>query len=121
MVKVVKSDRQWGEKLTDEQFKVLRRCGTEPPFTGKYVRHKGKGMYVCAGCGAKLFDSDTKYDSQSGWPAFWDVVDKKAVKLTDDNTLGMSRTEVTCANCGGHLGHVFIDFGLVALPSGLLL
>ncbi|AKM79693.1 MAG: Peptide methionine sulfoxide reductase MsrB [Candidatus Beckwithbacteria bacterium GW2011_GWB1_47_15] len=109
MVKVVKSDRQWGEKLTDEQFKVLRRCGTEPPFTGKYVRHKGKGMYVCAGCGAKLFDSDTKYDSQSGWPAFWDVVDKKAVKLTDDNTLGMSRTEVTCANCGGHLGHVFND------------
>lgn len=103
------TDEYWRGKLTDKQYRTMRLGATEPPFTGKYVSHKGKGMYVCAGCGAKLFSSETKFDSQSGWPSFWEAVDPKAVLLREDTSMGMVRTEVTCASCGGHLGHVFDD------------
>ncbi|MBS3139335.1 peptide-methionine (R)-S-oxide reductase MsrB [Candidatus Woesearchaeota archaeon] len=93
-------------KLTAEQEHVLREKGTEAPFTGKFVHHKSKGMYICAGCGSKLFSSDTKFDSGTGWPSFSDA---KNVKLVDDSSHGMHRVEVQCSNCGGHLGHVFDD------------
>jgi peptide-methionine (R)-S-oxide reductase len=103
-----KTDEEWQKKLTQEQFHVLRRHGTEMPFTGKYVSHDGKGMYVCAGCGAKLFSSNTKFESGTGWPSFYDAV-KNSVLLRSDNSLGMRRTEVLCRRCGSHLGHVFDD------------
>lgn len=96
-------------KLTDEQYRVLVEKGTERPFTGKYLDNKEKGKYHCAACGNPLFDSETKFDSGSGWPSFYDVVDKGNVELVRDSSLGMIRTEVVCANCGGHLGHVFDD------------
>ncbi|HLC75289.1 MAG TPA: peptide-methionine (R)-S-oxide reductase MsrB [Candidatus Nanoarchaeia archaeon] len=95
-------------KLTAEQEYVLKNKGTEPAFTGKYVHHKGKGMYTCAGCGHELFSSGTKFDSGTGWPSFADVK-KGNVTLIDDSSHGMHRIEVTCSNCGGHLGHVFDD------------
>ena len=95
-------------ELTDEQKRVLHDKGTEQPFSGKYVDHKDDGAYVCADCGNQLFSSDTKFDSKSGWPSFYDAKEG-AVKFHDDSTLGMKRTEVTCAKCGGHLGHVFPD------------
>jgi peptide-methionine (R)-S-oxide reductase len=104
-----KSDDEWKMELSPEQFKVLRQCGTEPPFTGKYVYHKEKGSYVCAGCGKELFSSDTKFESGSGWPSFWDQVSDDAVERKMDNSHGMQRIEVVCKNCGGHLGHVFDD------------
>lgn len=97
------------KKLSPEQFHVLRQKGTELPFTGKYVHNKEKGMYVCAGCGAKLFSSETKFESGTGWPSFYDVAAKGNVKLSEDNSHGMHRIEVLCAKCGGHLGHVFDD------------
>jgi peptide methionine sulfoxide reductase msrA/msrB len=97
------------KKLTPEQHHILREKGTEAPFTGKFYKHHEKGMYVCAGCGAELFSSDTKYDSGSGWPSFWEAVETDAVKLHDDSRHGMSRVEAMCANCDGHLGHVFDD------------
>jgi peptide-methionine (R)-S-oxide reductase len=100
---------QWKEKLTPEQYYVCRQKGTERPFTGKWVNHKGKGMYVCVGCGEELFSSETKYDSGSGWPSFTAPADGTAVREESDGSLGMSRTEVTCARCGAHLGHVFDD------------
>ena len=102
-------DDEWRAKLTPEQYHILREKGTEHPFSGAHLKNKGKGMYVCAGCGAELFSSDTKYDSKSGWPSFWESVDPKAIELQEDRKLGMSRTEVNCAKCGGHLGHVFND------------
>ncbi|MBI2639142.1 peptide-methionine (S)-S-oxide reductase MsrA [Candidatus Peregrinibacteria bacterium] len=102
-------EKYWKEKLTPEQYRILREKGTETAFTGKFYKHHEKGMYVCAGCGANLFSSDTKYDSGSGWPSFWDAVKADAVKLHDDSSHGMLRVEATCANCGGHLGHVFDD------------
>ncbi len=97
------------KKLTPEQYNVCFLKGTEAPGSGKYYKHKENGMYVCVVCGQKLFSSDTKYDSGTGWPAFWDMVDSKAIKRITDESLGMIRTEVTCANCGSHLGHVFND------------
>jgi peptide-methionine (R)-S-oxide reductase len=96
----------WKEKLTPEQYHILREKGTEPAFSGKYYDHKKKGVYKCAGCGEELFDSDTKYDSGTGWPSFFDTI-KGKVKLKRDFKLIIPRTEVVCKKCGGHLGHVF--------------
>ncbi|MBY8996788.1 MAG: peptide-methionine (R)-S-oxide reductase MsrB [Candidatus Thorarchaeota archaeon] len=103
------SEKDWKVELSPEQYKVLRQCGTEPPFTGKYVNHKGKGTYVCAGCGNDLFSSGTKFESGSGWPSFWDQLSEDSVERKTDKSLGMERIEVVCKNCGGHLGHVFDD------------
>lgn len=99
----------WKTKLTPEQYHVLREKGTEQPFTGELLNNKKNGMYICAACHAPLFSSETKFDSGSGWPSFWDAVDESKVNLVPDHSLGMSRTEVQCANCGGHLGHLFND------------
>jgi len=107
--KVKKSEKEWKEELTPEQYKVLREKGTELPFTGKLLHNKEKGVYVCGACGNELFSSKTKFDSGSGWPSFWDVVSKGNVELNEDKTLGMKRVEVICAKCGGHLGHLFED------------
>ncbi len=107
--KVEKSEEEWKKELTPEQYKVLRKKGTERPFTGDLLHSKEKGMYVCAGCGAELFDSDTKYDSRSGWPSFWQPAEKENIEEKSDNSLFMRRTEVLCKQCGGHLGHIFED------------
>lgn len=107
--KVVKSDQEWQETLTPEQYRVLRQAGTERAFTGKYWNHKGHGTYVCAGCGQDLFASDTKFDSGCGWPSFYDAMDKSKVEMREDRSFGMRRIEVVCRRCGGHLGHVFDD------------
>ena len=109
MQKVVKSDEQWRAELDPAQYEVLRHAATERPFTGKYVNEKGDGIYRCAGCEAPLFAADTKYDSGSGWPSFTDPMLAEAVELREDRSHGMIRTEVVCARCGGHLGHVFDD------------
>ena len=100
---------EWREKLTPEQFHICRNKGTEPPFTGKYVDCKQKGIYHCVCCGNALFDSETKYNSGSGWPSFWDALSEESLDETVDNSHGMHRTEVTCKSCGAHLGHVFED------------
>lgn len=102
------SDSEWRKKLTSEEFAVLRQKNTERPFTGKLLNNKSAGTYNCAACGAELFSSDVKFDSGTGWPSFWDAK-KGAVDFHEDNDHGMRRVEVTCANCGGHLGHVFPD------------
>ena len=102
-------DDDFKEKLTPEQYHVLREAGTEPPFTGKYVEEKADGMYHCAACGQALFSSDTKFDSGSGWPSFTEPAVAEHVILEEDTSLGMTRTEVKCANCKSHLGHVFDD------------
>ena len=107
--KVVKTDEEWQRELTPEQYEVLRRQGTERAFTGPYWDAKEDGMYRCAGCGAELFSSDTKFDSGTGWPSFTEPVNSQNVELHVDDTYGMIRTEVTCAACGSHLGHVFED------------
>ncbi len=107
--KVVKTDAEWKRELTPEQYQVLRHGGTERAFTGKYWNEHDRGLYRCAACGEPLFSSDTKYDSGSGWPSFYQPVDPADVRLETDRTLGMPRTEVLCARCGGHLGHVFDD------------
>lgn len=109
MEKVNKSDQEWRKQLTDHQYHILRDAGTERPFTGEYVDTEEDGTYVCAGCGNPLFSSDTKYHSGSGWPSFWDVISQGNIELRDDNSLGMRRTEIVCARCDGHLGHVFTD------------
>ena len=106
-------DEDWKKKLTPEQYRVLREKGTEAPFSGKFLNHDEQGMYTCGACGAELFKSDSKYESTTpgliGWPSFGDVAKSDAVKLSDDINMGMHRVEVTCANCGGHLGHLFPD------------
>jgi peptide-methionine (R)-S-oxide reductase len=104
-----KTDKEWRGELTKEQYRVLRRHGTERAFTGEYWDTKTPGLYLCAGCGAPLFDSDVKYDSGSGWPSFFKPVSTDAVQTETDKSLGVARTEVHCARCGGHLGHVFPD------------
>lgn len=107
--KVEKSDAEWRAILSPEQFEVLRRQGTERPFSGQYATTKTPGRYHCAGCGAPLFSSQHKYDSGSGWPSYWQPLQPDAVETTEDHRHGMRRVEVHCARCGGHLGHVFGD------------
>lgn len=109
MEKISLTDAQWREKLSPEQYHILREAGTERAFTGKYNGNKAPGIYHCAGCGADLFTSETKYDSGSGWPSFTQPMDEAAVEEHRDVSHGMVRTEVLCATCGGHLGHVFPD------------
>jgi peptide-methionine (R)-S-oxide reductase len=107
--KITKSEAEWQSELTPQQYAVLRQAATERPFTGKYVHNKADGTYRCAACGQALFSSETKYESGSGWPSFWDVVEEGHVELKRDSSHGMIRTEVVCARCGSHLGHVFDD------------
>lgn len=108
-LKVHKTDAEWRKALTPEQYQVLRKKGTERPFSGKYNDHKEKGIYHCAACGNALFSSETKFDSGTGWPSYYQPVDNNALLKEKDKTLGMVRTEVICNDCGGHLGHVFPD------------
>ena len=107
--RVAKTEEQWREELTPEQYEVLRRRGTEPPFTGKYTFSKEEGIYRCGACGAELFSSDAKFESGTGWPSFTEPADAGNVELRPDNSLSMRRTEVVCSRCGSHLGHVFDD------------
>jgi peptide-methionine (R)-S-oxide reductase len=109
MPKIEKTEQQWQTELSPEQYKVLRLKGTEAPFSGEYDHVFEPGTYHCAGCGAELFASETKYDSGCGWPAFFAPADGEAIEEETDTTYGMVRTEVMCASCGGHLGHVFPD------------
>jgi peptide-methionine (R)-S-oxide reductase len=109
MNKIDRSDAEWREKLTPEQYRVLREGGTEPPWSGELLNVKDKGAFRCAACGEPLFTSDTKYDSGSGWPSFTGPMRDEAVSEHRDSSLGMDRTEVRCARCEGHLGHVFPD------------
>ena len=107
--KVVKSEEEWKKELTPEQYTVCRMKGTERPFTGEYYKTKTEGMYTCSCCGAELFDSNTKYESGSGWPSFYEPAKEENVEEATDRSHGMSRTEVICKSCGAHLGHVFPD------------
>jgi peptide-methionine (R)-S-oxide reductase len=107
--KIQKTDEEWRRELTPEQYHVLREKGTERPFTGKYADSHAAGMYLCAACGQELFSSETKFESGSGWPSFYEPAEKNAVEEHADSTYGMRRVEATCSRCGGHLGHVFPD------------
>lgn len=104
-----KNEDEWKAKLTPEQYTVLREKGTDAPFSGTLVDNHETGDYMCAACGTKLFDSGTKFESGSGWPSFYDPANTEVVRLIEDNSHGMHRSEVTCATCGGHLGHLFND------------
>ena len=116
MSRIVKSDEEWRQILTPEQYRITRQKGTERAFTGEYYDHKENGTYRCVGCGAELFSSDTKYDSGSGWPSFWAPTSEETMETGSDTSHGMTRTEVMCSNCGAHLGHVFDDG---PAPTGL--
>jgi peptide-methionine (R)-S-oxide reductase len=107
--KIEKNPQEWKEQLTPEQFDICINKGTEPPFSGKYCDSKEKGTYNCVCCGEPLFSSNTKFDSGSGWPSFWDPVSDEKIEHISDTSLGMIRTEVNCNKCGAHLGHVFDD------------
>jgi peptide-methionine (R)-S-oxide reductase len=104
-----RTEEEWRRLLTPEQYHILREKGTEPAFTGEFWDNHESGMYACAGCGAELFSSENKFDSGSGWPSFWTALGNDKIKLEDDRGHGMVRIEVQCANCGGHLGHLFED------------
>jgi len=107
--KILKSDVEWETCLTPEEYKILREKGTEMAFTGKYYNHKEDGTYTCAGCDYELFSSETKFDSGTGWPSFYQALDKDRIIEKEDKTLGMTRVEILCARCDSHLGHVFTD------------
>ncbi|MBN1310364.1 MAG: peptide-methionine (R)-S-oxide reductase MsrB [Anaerolineae bacterium] len=107
--KIHKSESEWREQLTPEQYRIVREHGTERPFSGEYVTSHEDGTYCCVACGQPLFSSDTKFESGTGWPSFWDVVKQGNVELVEDHSLSMRRTEVRCARCDAHLGHVFED------------
>ena len=107
--KIEKTEAEWREQLTPEQYRVCREHGTEPAFTGAYHDAKTPGRYLCVGCGAELFSSEHKYDSGSGWPSFWQPADVEMIDTTKDSSYGMLRVEVHCSRCGSHLGHVFPD------------
>lgn len=107
--KIQKSEEEWRKELTPEQFHVMREAGTEPAFTGKYYKTKDSGTYVCAACGQPLFNSETKYESGTGWPSFYQPIEKGAVEEHSDTTYGMRRVEARCSRCDAHLGHVFPD------------
>jgi peptide-methionine (R)-S-oxide reductase len=107
--KIKKTEAEWKQVLSQEQCFILREKGTEPPFTGKYYYNKEEGTYECAACATPLFSSTTKFESGTGWPSFWEAIDKKSVKTVEDNSHGMRRIEVLCRTCDGHLGHVFDD------------
>ena len=109
MEKIAKSEEDWKKELTEEEYHILREKGTERPWTGALLENKEKGVYECAACGNELYSSDTKYDSGSGWPSFYDPISAEAVDFETDKSFGMVRTEVKCARCGSHLGHVFPD------------
>ena len=109
MEKIDKSDEEWRKELTPEQYRVMREKGTERPFTGEYEKSKEKGTYVCAGCGNPLFSSDTKFDSGTGWPSFYQPLSTESVRTEEDGSMFMKRTEVLCSRCDAHLGHVFDD------------
>jgi peptide-methionine (R)-S-oxide reductase len=107
--KIQKSEEEWQDELTSEQYRVTRMHGTERPFTGEYWDHKGEGVYACVACGTPLFSSEAKYDSGTGWPSFWEPVDDSNVETEEDRSFFMRRVEVHCAACGAHQGHVFDD------------
>ena len=107
--KINKTDSDWQAELTPEQYKICRQCGTEPAFTGEYWNNHDTGIYQCACCGTPLFSSSTKYDSGSGWPSYWQPIQANDIAERTDTTYGMKRTEVLCAHCDAHLGHVFED------------
>jgi peptide-methionine (R)-S-oxide reductase len=107
--KVKKTEEEWHQCLTTEQYKILREKGTEAPFTGKYYRSKDEGIYLCAACGAELFSSEAKYESGTGWPSFFQTIEKNAVAVKPDKSNDMYRIEAVCQRCGSHLGHVFED------------
>ncbi|WNG43075.1 peptide-methionine (R)-S-oxide reductase MsrB [Archangium minus] len=104
-----KTDDEWREQLTPEQYRIMRQKGTEPPFTGSFWNHHGRGIYSCAGCGCTLFSSKTKFDSATGWPSFWAPIQSSHISHHDDRTFLHTRTEASCSRCGAHLGHVFDD------------
>lgn len=108
-IKIQKTDQEWRDELTPEQYRVLREKGTEAPGSGEYYRNSEPGVYLCAACGNEIFSSETKYDSGSGWPSFNAPAGDESVELESDRSIGMIRTEVSCSRCGGHLGHVFDD------------
>ena len=107
--KITKTSEEWKEQLSPEQYNICINKGTEPPFSGKYCESKKKGIYKCTGCGEPLFNSNTKFDSGSGWPSFWEPISEEKIESISDTSLGMVRTEVNCDKCGAHLGHVFDD------------